>query len=156
MMHNAASAALDTITGLPGNCLVPKPTRRWISHSAPAVDLVEALCDSGGIMATYLQGLDPVETGKPCGNAWDMRYCHELWLCVEVMDDQGAAPTPSAQQAEAACLLAMTQALACAAIDTANTNGMCQWFRVGGVEPLGPQGGAAGYKITFTVRTEVC
>lgn len=151
-LRDEALAALDpTRTGHPA------PSRVFVSHGAPAVDV----CEDDGLLAVYVDvvpHLHPRQRGRGPGGCLvvpTMRAVVELWRCHPTMQHDGSpwgvGVYEDAALDLAADLWCLLVGLYTSWLGGALTPGQpCEQVEFGAASPLGPSGGAAGWKVPIT------
>ena len=141
----------DDIVASAEACDVVLPGCRYVSHCAPALDC----CD---VMAFYPDVItnDVSVSGVKCLISPNVTFVLELWWCVSVPENMVngfVTPDPSITTLESLEMQDSAYTVFTAAIDAVNSSS-CGAVINARLECLDPQGGCAGWKITFTTKLE--
>ena len=135
----------------------PEPSRVYVSHSAPAVDV----CTDDGLLVAYLYRephLHPrsnARLGSGCMVTATAECVVEVWRCHPTLADDGTPPTVTALDDAAQALLVdlwcLQTHLQHEWLQGTLTAGQpCNLIEWGVATPLGPQGAAAGWRVPLT------
>lgn len=133
------------------------PNHVLVTQNAPAVDL----CTDDGVLAVYVwraPHIHPRTVARmpsTCLVTVTAELVIELWRCVPTLDDEGN-PRPDVDYENSALDLATD--LWCmlthlyVAWQDGDLGAPCKAVTFGAVQPLGPSGGVAGWRIPLTVH----
>lgn len=126
----------------------PEPDRVYISHGAPAWDD----CDGSGQLSVWVGPIQHVQValGNVCQIRPSAPLCVTLLRCVPTMNDDGSPPSAAALTASAGELNRDVWSLLTELYAFAAALG-CDMVDVGSAEPLGPEGGLAGWRVCLDV-----
>jgi len=133
--------------------LSPVPSR--VNYVAPGNDVAwDACCDgqlSGRIVSINPHVGTQARSSSPCGVLyWDVLLAVGILRCVDVVDDQGTAPSTLELDRDGQQMLWDAQALQQVILCHDKVKQINAWV------PQGPQGGCAGGEWTFLVTVGVC
>ena len=159
--RNAVLAVKNALGAAPAGCVIPPDNRVWITHNLPAVEG----CDQINIWLGNVQpdnqfASTQVATQRNrCAIVWGVTVNIDVWVCVQALEDSGAHPQPAVQEAEAECIDFISWGLQCGLSSLISSDGLlpgvnCEDVRWGPTVPLGPEGGTAGRRLAYTVRTD--
>lgn len=142
---------------------IPAPSRTYVSHSRPAVDLCTG-DDATGQLSVYLDPRAPLTLAsiperKPVPRqlliAPVATFMIEWWRCHPAFTIGGEIPDAADLDASASMLLTdlwcLTQQLLYEWKNDTLVTVTCRSVEIGGANVLGPQGGAGGWSIPVRV-----
>jgi hypothetical protein len=126
----------------------PEPDRVYISHNSPAWDE----CSGDGQLSVWIGPIvhTQVAVGSVCQIRASAPLCVTLLRCVPTMRDDGSPPTSAELTASADGLNRDVWSLLTELYDYVAALG-CDIVDVGSAEPLGPDGGLAGWRVCIDV-----